>query len=569
MISSSNKSIVQAVVNSCLAHGVNDFVLSPGSRNAPFSIALDEHPEANTLVIHDERSAAFFALGMIQQLNRPVAVVCTSGSAPLNYYPAVAEAYYQCLPLVVISADRPEEWIDQGDGQTIVQRELYKNHIRYSCNFGEISYLKKDSWFVEREMAVAFSMANGNWKGPIHVNVALSEPLYGTQEYVVTNPKRISLVRSNFAPSPEVFEGLKTDWNRKRKMILVGQSPPSHRLSRLLEALAKDTSIAVLTENTSNTTVPSGIPCIDRALNVMNEKEVASYQPEILITVGDAIVSKRIKTFFRACQGLEHWKVGFQFPYMDTFQKLTKSIQATGEEFISFLLKELHQESNVSNFGSRWKQLDYLAKDRAHGFLEKVEFSDLNVYDLLFQFIPEGAHLHMANSSVVRYCQLFDSVPGISYWCNRGTSGIDGSSSTAVGAAFASPNVPHVLITGDLSFFYDSNAFWNKYVPANLRIILINNGGGGIFDIIPGPRNTKQREKYFVASHQFQARELCEGFGLRYLYASQENDLKNAFEELFSWKEEQHPTLLEVNTTNVSNHSVLEDYFRFNLTADK
>jgi 2-succinyl-5-enolpyruvyl-6-hydroxy-3-cyclohexene-1-carboxylate synthase len=569
MITSSNKSVVRTIVEACLTNGVKDFVISPGSRNAPFSIALDEHPDINTLVVHDERSAAFFALGMIQQLQRPVAVVCTSGSAPLNYYPAVAEAYYQCLPLVVISADRPEEWIDQGDGQTIVQRELYKNHIRYSCNFSELKGASQEMWAVEREIAIAFSKGNGNWRGPLHFNVGLSEPLYGTEEYKANRTKTISLVQSGFAPNADIQDLCRRGMARKKKMILVGQSVVNHRLIRVLQKLSEDTSIAVLSENTSNILVPHGIPCIDRALTLFNDGNSCRFQPELLITIGDAVVSKRIKTFLRACPDLEHWKVGYQFPYMDTYQKLTHSIQANAEDFLEFLVEHFPNERNISNFGSHWKQLDYLAKDRAHSFLVKMPFCDLKVYDMLFHYIPEGAHLHMANSSVVRYCQLFDPVPSLSYWCNRGTSGIDGSSSTAVGAAFANPKDMHVLITGDLSFFYDSNAFWNNYVPTNLRIILINNGGGGIFDIIPGPRNTKQREKYFVASHEYQAREFCEGFGLNYLLASNDEGLLISLEALFTADNPPSTTLLEVNTTAISNHSMLEDYFQFIRTSDK
>jgi 2-succinyl-5-enolpyruvyl-6-hydroxy-3-cyclohexene-1-carboxylate synthase len=164
---SSNKIGVQIIVEQCLAHGMKHVVCSPGSRNAPFSIAFDEHPEIETYIIHDERSAAFFALGLAQQLNEPVGVVCTSGSAALNYYPAVAEAYYQCIPLVVITADRPAEWVDQGDGQTIVQREVYKNHIRYSCQFSEKVETTDQRWYMERELAVAFSEGTTVWKGPI------------------------------------------------------------------------------------------------------------------------------------------------------------------------------------------------------------------------------------------------------------------------------------------------------------------------------------------------------------------------------------------------------------------
>jgi 2-succinyl-5-enolpyruvyl-6-hydroxy-3-cyclohexene-1-carboxylate synthase len=249
---SSDKIGVQMIVEQCLAHGMKHVVCSPGSRNAPFSIAFDEHPEISTYIIHDERSAAFFALGMAQQLNEPVGLVCTSGSAALNYYPAVAEAYYQCIPLVVITADRPAEWVDQGDGQTIVQRDVYKNHIRYSCQFSEKVETTDQRWYMERELAIAFSEGTTVWKGPIHINVALNEPLYGQMGIEKGAKKSIELVHGAFHfSSRNATECIKA-MSLPKKMVICGQLQPDAVLMEELKRFADDSSVAILVENTSN-----------------------------------------------------------------------------------------------------------------------------------------------------------------------------------------------------------------------------------------------------------------------------------------------------------------------------
>src|SRR5690606_34455938 len=208
--------------------------------------------------------------------------------------------------------------------------------------------------------------------------------------------------------------------------------------------------------------------------------------------------------FLRRHRPQMHWKVGFDFPEMNTYEALTDVFQVTDGAFIQAMLDQ-RKETQVTNFGAMWKQRDFMAQERAQMFLDQAPYSDLKLFELLLDYIPDGSHFHMANSSVVRYCQLFDPVSTIRYFSNRGTSGIDGSVSTAVGAAMAHPEAMHVLITGDVSFFYDSNALWNNYAIPNLRIFLINNGGGGIFNVIPGPRSSKQNKAYFEARHEHSA----------------------------------------------------------------
>ena len=560
MMISSNKKGVQLIVNQCVKHGMKHVVCSPGSRNAPFVIAFDEHPDITCYVIHDERSAAFFALGLAQMIDAPVGVVCTSGSAALNYYPAVAEAYYQCIPLVVITADRPVEWVDQGDGQTIVQKDVYKNHIRYSCQFSENPQNEDEVWYIEREMAVAFSEGNTTWKGPIHFNVAFTEPLYGTAEIESNEGRIIERIKGEFHLSHKQAIHVIQSLECQKILVICGQLPPDEGLFKELRFFAENSSIAVLVENTSNLVDMKFIHCIDRTLNAIDESEVESFSPDLLITIGGAVVSKKIKAFIRKNKPKQHWKVGYDFPYMDTFQSLTHTFETNPTSFFKEL-NLLTYKKNLSNFGAKWKQKDFMAQEKMPAFFEHVPFSDISAIEIVLDYVPESANLHMSNSSIVRYCQLFDPIKSIRYWSNRGTSGIDGSSSTAVGAA-AFGNQLHVLITGDVSFFYDSNALWNKYLNSNLRIVLINNFGGAIFKIIPGPNSTNQLEKYFEAKHEQNAEQICKAFNIDYFSATDKGNIESQMSDFYSFEENGRPKLLEIFTPSDINHLQLDAFFK-------
>ncbi len=546
----------------CLNYGMKHVVCSPGSRNAPLVLAFDLHPEIKTYVIHDERSAAFFALGLAQELNAPVGVVCTSGSAALNYYPAIAEAFYQCVPLVVMTADRPAEWVNQGDGQTIVQRNVFQNHIRYAFDFNEAPKTEDELWLLEREIAVAFNEGTVYWKGPIHFNVGLNEPLYEKVEnYLPRKARKLSIVHGKFELSDALHAELTSKLSSKKILLLCGQLPVDNALAEQIKNFSDNTSVAVLVENTSNLVDMRFVHCIDRTLNAITENEIRDFQPEILITVGGAVVSKRIKAFLRNSKDCEHWKVGFEFPYMDTFQKLSHSFQVEPHAFFQ-CLNQLPFERNTTNFGSKWKQKDFLVQDKLEEFFDKAEYADLTVFELILDYLPEMTHLHMANSSVVRYCQLFDPVKSIVYKSNRGTSGIDGSTSTAVGASNVNAEDLHVLITGDVSFFYDSNALWNRYLGPNLRIILINNGGGGIFRIIEGPNSSDQLEEYFEAEHSYEARSLAEAFNVEYYQANTLVGIEEVMQDFYSYDPLGRAKLLEIKTPRDKNATVLMDFFK-------
>lgn len=551
---------VQQVVALAVANGMKHVVVSPGSRNAPLIIAFNQHPDIACITVPDERSAAFIALGIAQQTKRPVGTVCSSGSAPLNYYPAVSEAYYQGVPLFIFTADRPQAWVDQGDGQTIVQHAVFQNHIRYSTTLPEATS-EEALWHVAREANAAFQTALGPIPGPVHINMPFSEPLY--EQVTIENEIQAKFIDHRVvqpALTPDSIAFVQKTWQAATKiMILVGQHEPDAKLHQQLRELAQNPAVTILTEHTSNQFDRQFNACIDRSLNSITKEMEPEFAPEILITIGGAIVSKRIKQFLRRNKPRHHWRIGMDFPFMDTYQALTASFSCLPTDFFPAVMNL--DKNTTSRYAARWKQVDYLNQEQAKHYLQSsLPFSDLTVFETVLDFIPDGANIHVSNSSVIRYVLLFDPVASMTYWCNRGTSGIDGSSSTAVGAAYATPEKLHVLLTGDLSFFYDSNAFFNKIPKANLRIILINNGGGGIFKIIPGPGTTEELNDFFVFQHDFDAEHIAQAFHLKYFKANNLEEIERQMPEFYAQNDD-CAYILEIFTDGSINDGELSRYF--------
>lgn len=552
--------MVQLIVDQLLAYDIRKVVVSPGSRNAPFSIAFDEHPEIETFVVHDERSAGFIALGMAQELGETVALCCTSGSACLNYYPAISEAYYRSIPLLVLTADRPAAWINHGDGQTIVQRDVFKNHILGSLELDEDLFNNQSIETHQQELADLLQITQSNWKGPVHLNVGLNEPLYQTVEKTTNYGFRSPVP----TPSKHIEEGemgeIISEFNEHKTLVLCGQMESNPRLQQELMKFASFPNVVVLVENTSNIQHERFIHCIDRTLNGFDQNDV-SFEPEILVTVGGAVVSKRIKAYLRKANILKHYKLGAEFPEMDTYRCLTKSFPVSADDFFA-QVNEHELQANKHNFNGKWKRVDILAKDRALDFVSEFpNLTDLQVFQTIQDLLPEDSILHLANSSVVRYAQLFDPIPGVRYESNRGTSGIDGSTSTALGAAIVNPSKQHVLISGDISFLYDSNALWYEPFPRNFKMIVIQNYGGGIFKIIPGPADSKQRERYFEAKQAKSPASIAQAFGLQTKTLSSLEELTEYLPLFFDPSCETQ--VLEVQTDDVNNAIDLDRYFEF------
>mgnify|MGYP001332710458 CR=1 FL=1 len=540
--------LAQSILEICQQKGVKHIVISPGSRNAPLTIGFTNNPYFKCYSIADERSAAFFALGIAQQIQQPVVVVCTSGSALLNYYPAFAEAFYSQIPLVVLSADRPQHKIDIGDGQTIRQENVFANHSLFNVNLSENNSLENDHLV---QMALHTSVAQ---KGPVHINVPFEEPLYETVSELQVYPNIIEFTteKKPFEIDPSTLAVWKS---ASKKLVLVGELFPNSVEQHYLELFANDPSVVVLTEKTSNLHHPTFIDQIDTLITPFDEADFKAFQPKVLLTFGGMVVSKRIKAFLRKYKPAHHWHVDELRAY-DTFGALTNHFETKINVFLSQLLNEDTFESTYkSSILSIWN--DRVAKHKEYN--SKIPFSDFKVFDFICKNLPKNCHLQVSNSSAIRYIQLFDVASSIPVFCNRGTSGIDGSTSTAIGASVVN-KLPTVLITGDIGFLYDSNALWNNYIPSNFKIILINNGGGGIFRILPGHEETETFNTFFETSHQLNASHLAKMYGLNYFKATDETSLDLQFSVFLTQNEQ--PSILEIFTPEKVNDSVLLEFFK-------
>ncbi len=551
----SSKKIVQSLTEILVAKQITHTVISPGSRNAPLTTTFQSHPSIKPYSIVDERCAAFVSLGIIQKIKRPVVACCTSGSALLNYYPAVSEAFYQNRPLIIISADRPKEKIDQSFGQTIRQENVFKNHIGFSANLIEDSS-EKGLRYNERLINEALNIAIQK-QLPIHINIPFSEPFYGLEESISVSPKIIQHTPFDKVLNVNELDEFAKKWNvSKKKMVLIGQLPKQTLFQEQINHLLKDPSVIVLHETTSNINHEKAINSIDKTIFSLSPHDFEKIKPEILITVGKNIISKKIKKLLEQFPAKYHANIAPNGNIIDTFSSLTHNFETKEELFFSqfFYLTQPHE----SNYQERWLNLKKEKHQKHQTFLNQCEFSDLKVFETVLQQLPQNIDLHLSNSSIVRYAQLFDLNPTIEHFCNRGTSGIDGSTSTAIGSAIASSKQT-VFITGDISFFYDSNALWNSYTPQNFVIILLNNGGGEIFKFIPGPDQTNALKDYFATEHTLTAKHLATMYGYQYSKVIQLNDLQNQLQHVFSHNQ---PTLLEIDTRNVENATILRNYFQ-------
>ncbi|HET8735219.1 MAG TPA: 2-succinyl-5-enolpyruvyl-6-hydroxy-3-cyclohexene-1-carboxylic-acid synthase [Pricia sp.] len=571
----------QLVVQHCKAKQIKNIVISPGSRNAPLTIDFTEDPYFSCFSIVDERSAGFFALGIAQQLSEPVAVVCTSGSALLNYYPAVAEAFYSGVPLVVISADRPSYKIDVGDGQTIRQDDVFQRHIGYSANLKQdivhaTQRIKKyvPKWLDgdtlealqqkvqqhnDNELNTGLNVAV-QLKLPVHINVPFEEPLYDTAQKPGAVPVVVPVEDKEGTKIADLLNFAEV-WNASdRKMVLVGVSPPHQIEQSFLDRLAEDPSVIVLTETTSNLHHPHFFASIDSILAPIEKREdhqtlFAKLRPDVLLTFGGLVVSKKIKAFLRDYRPRHHWHID-PLKANDTFYALNHHFKMDANAFFRQFSPVI--KPKASDYFPYWNSIKRAYRKERANYVDRIPFSDMLVFKQVLETIPHGYQVQLANSSTVRYAQLFDLHPSLKVYCNRGTSGIEGSVSTAVGAS-VSCDTPTLLITGDLSFFYDSNGLWNNYLRPDFRIVVINNSGGGIFRILPGKEDTDNFRRYFETVHQLHAEHLSRQFGFDYVSASDRPGLNEALSDFFLPSKQ--PKIIEVHTPRELNDKILLGYF--------
>ena len=533
------------------AHGVTKIVLCPGSRNIPLVHTLSTHPSFKCYSVTDERSAGFFAIGLALNGGAPAAVCCTSGTALLNLHPAVAEAFYQNVPLVVISADRPAAWIGQMDGQTLPQPGVFGTLVKKSVNLPEI-YTDEDDWYCNRLVNEALLETHHHGKGPVHINVPVTEPIFRFTTETLPEVRVITRYQGLNIYDRDYNDLIQRLNQYQKRMIIVGQMNLIYLFEKKYSKLLYK-HFAWLTEHIGNQTIP-GIPVknFDVAIYAMDGEMQGKMAPELLITYGGHIVSKRLKKFLRNNPPKEHWHVSPDGEIVDLYGSLTTVIEMDPFEFlekIAFLL-----ENKTPQYPLLWENFCKTLPQ------PELPYSEMSAIGALIQALPQQCALHLANSSAVRYAQLFTVPATVEVCCNRGTSGIEGSLSTAVGYAAASDKLNFVVI-GDLSFFYDMNALWNGNFGANLRILLLNNGGGEIFHTLPGLEMSGTSHKFITAVHKASAKGWAEDRGFLYQKVEDEVQLEEAI-QLFTQPEPMtQPVLVEVFTNKNKDARILKDFY--------
>ena len=541
----------------CFQHGMHRVVIAPGSRNAPLIFAFTRHGNLECLSIADERSAAYFALGLALSSQEPVGLICTSGTAVLNFAPAVAEAFYQNIPLILLTADRPSEWIDQADGQTIRQDGIYRNYSKQSFELPAETTLDADLWHFNRSVNVGLNTALLEPQGPVHLNIPLREPLYGQLPPQTDEIRIIKNVTDPPVLSSESTEQLRKRWDKSHKKLLVfGADIPNMARRELLPLLSADPSIVIIAENISNCYTESAISSPERFFASLTSDECEAFHPDLLITVGKSVVTGRLKKYLRQYAPAEHWHIQKSPSFIDTFQGLTHSITSLPEPLLLSLLQ--NSDSQTSNYRDTLLGKEMKIKQEHANLISGLPYSDLIVFDTLLKRIPAGSDLHLSNSTPIRYSQLFPVRANINYHCNRGTSGIDGCISTAAGCSVASGKLT-ILITGDISFIYDSNGLWNKYLKGNFKIIVINNGGGNIFSLINPNDSDNPAREFFETPHKVKIKFLAEAFGAVYSLCDSQPDLSERLDWFFEPSDK--PCVLEIVTDPNINTTVFKDYY--------
>ena len=539
----------------CALHGVRKVVIAPGSRNAPLIFAFTAQMELECLSITDERSAAYFALGIAQQSGEAVALVCTSGTAVLNFAPAIAEAYYQNLPLLVFTADRPAEMIDQADGQTLRQSDIYGNYIKAHFDLPVETVVAADLQFSDRQVSQAIDTALSYPQGPVQINVPLREPIYTALPETHSSPKIIKTIAAEVSPTKESLETLKRMWTSyERKLVLFGVYPKNEQLNKLANLLANEPDVVVVGENLSNISGEKIITQPESFFSSLSVEEKASFKPDLLITIGHSSICKQIKLYLREYQSAEQWQFESSLPYIDTYKSLTTIIPGSAIE----TLRKMPLGKAKSNYSETFQIQNKIITKRHDAFVADAPLSDMSAVTNLLKLAPGGTTLHLANSTSVRWTQLFPTRSDLTYFCNRGTSGIDGSLSTAAGYAYASKQLT-VFLTGDLSFIYDSNGLWNNYIGDNFKIIVMNNNGGNIFRFIGDKQLMEKSLDFFTTPHQVKIKPLVEAYGLNYVGCDKTEDLEESLKNLFNADK---ATVLEIFTDADLNTENYKGYFR-------
>ena len=543
---------INCIISTLYQNGLRHAIICPGSRNAPLIMAFSRFKKIKCTSIVDERSAAFVALGMAKQLQEPVAIICTSGSAVVNLYPAITEAYYMQIPLLVITADRPSELMDRWDGQMIRQFDVFKSHTKGSFQTPENISINcfEDIHLITSKFYKSANTAN---KGPAHLNVPLKEPLYTAVleefEYpVYIQTEKTAIFESSFGLPKFNFE------TNTKVLILCGANEGKIEHSNL-EVISNNKYAMVIADVISNYHSVQNIENWEGVLLNLNEAQRKEFVPDLLITTGKMVLNKTLKTLLRNNKPRHHWHISDNGFFADMFFNNPQIIVANKDSFFSKLSQILPQEE--SHYYSKLRNLALVQLNKSHEVLNQ-NFNEFLAVKKVLETLPENIILHLANSMTLRYvaylCNVLKNTWQIN--CNRGVSGIDGCTSTALGAALVNTQL-HVLITGDIAFFYDINALWQQNLPTNFKIVILNNFGGNIFKIIEGPSQMSELNPFLETPHSQNAELLAQHFKVGYFKVS---TLETLDKTINQWLSLNDTAILEIQTDSTINTKIFNQY---------
>lgn len=575
----SNKENINILTALLVEYGVSDAVVCPGSRNAPIVHNLAQCESIRCHPVTDERSAGFYALGLALATRRPTVVCVTSGTALLNLAPAVAEAFYQHVPVVVVSADRPQQWIGQLDGQTLPQPDALGLFVRRAVSLPEpdscspeSSCYEEQRWLCRRLVNEALLDSMLRQPAPVHINVPVTEPLFTFDVERLPVVRRLGVMEkvSFLNEQPELFGRF---FRAGRPLVVVGQMAASLISPETICSLSRH--YVVFTEPLSN---PSYISIhFDEAVRYLAKADgsidTAQYIPDYIIYVGDTIVSKPARRWLRASKAPSCLITPDALDIHDPVMTLEDVVECPLDD-IDVLLSQFcdiydnkddyadddgimaHEESRKA-FHSRWQAL--LDRCSEHAEAYEPQFSQMATVKYFEEQLADldmDICVHYANSSAIRLACIYAQHY---VWCDRGVNGIEGSLSTAAGFSLATDALT-VCVIGDLSFFYDQNALWNSNTRGNLRIILLNNHGGSIFRQLPGLDKSPAADAFVAAKHDASAQGICTQNDIGYLAAKNMDEMQIGIVTLLT-RETDRPMLLEVFTEGDEDARTLDKYF--------
>lgn len=522
---------INALISALSQKGLKNVVISPGSRNAPLVMAFQRHSSIKCYSVVDERSAGFVALGMAKKLQEPVALLCTSGSAVLNYYPAISEAFYMQVPLIVISADRPADLLDRWDGQAIHQFEVFKPHIRSSYNTPDNTDFAQFQTFFDLG-AKAYSNSISTIQGPVHINVPLKEPLYANAEDVFEYP--VFELPSSVIPSQNTDLPVMDDnffVNFSKILVLNGAANPSLDCNLILNKIKDRKAVVILSDIISGKHSESSFQNWESIVLNSNDEQKSELLPDLLITTGKMILSKSLKNLLKKSKIKAHWHIAENGYCADTFYSNPSIFKISDQDFFERFEEHLPEQLNQDYFNA-WNKLSELHKIKSEG----LNVNDYNEFNLLVKFLKalpsEKLNLNISNSMSIRLAaynmHCLDAQWNI--YSNRGVSGIDGCTSTAMGMTLLDSS-PNFLITGDLAFLYDVNAFFINEKPQNFKVLIMNNQGGGIFKNIEGPSKMKESDPYLYTPHLFNAKHIASHYNINYISADNQEQFDKGLKE--------------------------------------